>query len=64
MFVILLETCTLFRVIVLFCEQNTILSLSYHDHKLNTNRGPGTKGDRATGFGVGLVLSLLDVPGF
>ncbi|VEU40566.1 unnamed protein product [Pseudo-nitzschia multistriata] len=26
--------------------------------------GPGTKGERATGYGVGLVLSLLDAPGF
>ena len=50
---------------ILRAEYNLIPYLPRnHDHKLNTNRGPGTKGDRATGFGVGLVLSLLDVPGF
>ena len=26
--------------------------------------GPGSDGERATGYGVGLVLSLLDAPGF
>ena len=26
--------------------------------------GPGTNGQRGTGFGVGLVLSLLDAPGY
>lgn len=26
--------------------------------------GPGTNGERGTGYGVGLVLSLLDAPGF
>jgi probable aminopeptidase NPEPL1 len=26
--------------------------------------GPGSKGDRGTGYGVGLVLSLLEAPGF
>lgn len=26
--------------------------------------GPGSKADRGTGYGVGLVLSLVDAPGF
>lgn len=26
--------------------------------------GPGTNGSRGTGYGVGLVLSLLEAPGF